>query len=84
MTSESERTTRQERIDPRLQASGWVVTPYHPGKPLSLYSNHAITEYPTANGPADYALVVDGTILGIVEAKRLTVSPSGVLVQAER
>lgn len=84
MTSESERTTRQERIDPRLQASGWIVTPYHPAKLLSGYTNHAITEYPTANGPADYALVVDGAILGIVEAKKLTVSPSGVLVQAER
>ncbi len=84
MTSESERTTRQERIDPKLHASGWIVTPFHPAKPLSFYSNHAITEYPTANGPADYALVVDGAILGIVEAKKLTVSPSGVLVQAER
>lgn len=81
-TSESERTTRQERIDPKLHASGWIVTPYRPAKPLSLFSNHAITEYPTANGPADYALVVDGSILGIVEAKKLTVSPSGASVEA--
>ena len=43
VTSESERTTRQERIDPKLHASGWIVTPYHPAKPLSGYSNHAIT-----------------------------------------
>ena len=31
--------------------------------PLSKYASHAIEEYPTANGPADYALVVDGQLL---------------------
>ena len=43
-----------------------------------------IEEFETANGPADYALCVDGRILGVVEAKKLTLSPMGVLTQAER
>ena len=44
----------------------------------------AIEEFETANGPADYALCVDGQILGIVEAKKLTLGPQSVLTQAER
>ena len=39
---------------------------------------------PTDNGPADYALCVDGRIVGIVEAKKLTLGPQNVLTQAER
>jgi type I restriction enzyme, R subunit len=56
---ESERRTRRERIDPMLRASGWTVTAFVPGRALSNYSAHALSEYPTANGPADYALVVE-------------------------
>ena len=56
--SESERRTRQERIDPRLRAWGWEIMPFEDGRPLSAYRHHAIEEYPTANGPTDCALVV--------------------------
>ena len=41
-------------------------------------------EEETANGPADYALWLDGRIVGIVEAKKLTLGPQNVLTQAER
>lgn len=51
---------------------------------LSAHSSCAIEEFETANGPADYALCVDGVILGIVEAKKLTLGPQSVLTQAER
>jgi type I restriction enzyme, R subunit len=44
----------------------------------------AIAEYPTENGPADYALCADGAVLAVVEAKKLTVGPQNVLTQAER
>ena len=57
---ESERKTRKKRIDPRLKQWGWDIVPFNPSKPLSGYRHHAIEEFPTANGPADYALVVDG------------------------
>lgn len=84
MTYESEKRTRKLRIDPKLQAAGWTVVPYDEGKPLSSYENCAIEEYPTENGPADYALCVDGVILGVVEAKKLSLGPQNVLTQAER
>src|SRR5262249_22549924 len=45
---------------------------------------HAVTEYATVNGPADYALFVAGQPLGVVEAKKLTLGPQNVLTQAER
>lgn len=45
---------------------------------------HAVEEYPTAHGPADYALFVDGQLLGVVEAKKLTFGAAGILPQAER
>jgi type I restriction enzyme R subunit len=81
---ESESVSRRKRIDPRLEAAGWKVVEFKEGKPLSAYSAHAICEYPTDNGPADYALVVDGVLLGIVEAKKVTLGPQNVLTQAER
>lgn len=63
---ESERQTRKKRIDPLLKASGWNVVPFDPEKRLSEYNLCAIEEYPTENGPADYALCVDDQLLGIV------------------
>ncbi len=83
-TETPESRTRRERIDPGLRAAGWTVAPWRPGTDLSHCRHHALTEYPTANGPADYALVVDGQLLGIVEAKKLTLGPQNVLTQAER
>lgn len=81
---ESERATRKQRIDPRLRAAGWEIIPYNPSASLSSYTAHAVEEYPTAAGPADYALVVNGQVLGVVEAKKVTLGPAGVLTQAER
>jgi predicted type IV restriction endonuclease len=68
---ELEWQTRQRRIDPKLKAQGWEVVPFDPTKPLDALSPHAITEYPTVNGPADYALVLKGRIVGVVEAPSL-------------
>ncbi len=80
----SEWLTRKRLIDPRLKAAGWRVVPYDEAKPLAAYDRCAIEEYPTDNGPADYAFCICGQILGVVEAKKLTLSPQGVLPQAER
>ncbi|MGK2939682.1 MAG: type I restriction-modification enzyme R subunit C-terminal domain-containing protein [Solirubrobacteraceae bacterium] len=44
----------------------------------------ALPELPTLDGPADYALCVAQQIQAVVEAKKLTVGPQGVLTQAER
>src|SRR5207248_7219385 len=62
----------------------WKIVPFSPGKPLSAQNGCAIEEFQTANGPADYALCVDGRIIGVVEAKKLTLGPQSVLTQAER
>jgi type I restriction enzyme R subunit len=82
--SESEWQTRRQRVDPLLESSGWKIIPFDPSRLTAGYKNHAVTEYPTANGPADYALFVEGQPLGIVEAKRLSLGPQNVLTQAER
>jgi type I restriction enzyme R subunit len=81
---ELERQTRRQRIDPRLKAADWKVTRFDPGMPLSAYDKAAVEEFDTANGPADYAVCNDGRALGVVEAKKVTLGPQGVLVQAER
>ena len=83
----SEWLTRKRLIDPRLIAAGWRIVSereFDPQKPLTAYDRCAIEEYPTENGPADYALCVEDQILGIVEAKKLTLGPQNVLTQAER
>jgi type I restriction enzyme R subunit len=82
--SNSEWLTRKRIIDPKLKAAGWDIVPYSPGMSHASNSPCAFTEFETANGPADYALCVDGVILGIVEAKKLTLGPQSVLTQAER
>jgi len=81
---EPEYHTRRQRIDPRLGATGWNVVPFDAATPPAHYTHHAVTEYPTDNGPADYALFVAGQLLGVVEAKKVTLGPQNVLTQAER
>lgn len=84
MTYESEKVTRKKRIDQQLKAAGWLIIPYTEGMDLSVLTNHAIEELQTNNGPADYALVVNGSLLGVVEAKKLEVGAQNVLEQAKR
>lgn len=81
---ESERETRRKRVDPLLKVAGWKIVDAKPGLEISKLTNHAVREYETSNGPADYALVVGGQLLGIVEAKKVTLGPQNVLTQAER
>ena len=83
-SEELEWKTRRNRIDPKLRALGWQIVPFKPELELTACTQHAITEFPTANGPADYALVVNGRIVGIIEVKKLSLGPQNVLSQAER
>jgi type I restriction enzyme R subunit len=80
---ESEKKTRQNRIDPRLKAAGWPVVPFKTSD-VSSYTNAAVEEFETVNGPADYALCTQDQIVGVAEAKKVTLGPQGVLTQAER
>jgi type I restriction enzyme R subunit len=81
---ESEAQTRRRRIDPKLSAQGWKVCEHVPNGLLDGVSGLAVAEWPTANGPADYALLSHGSVIGVVEAKKLTVGPQNVLTQAAR
>src|ERR1700733_5324193 len=80
----SEWLTRKKIINQKLRACGWRVVPFAPGKPLSAFDDCAIEEFETDNGPADYALCRAGQIVGVVEAKKLSLGPQNVLLQAER
>jgi type I restriction enzyme R subunit len=75
---ESEWLTRKRRIDPLLDAAGW---PRRRGRRDTAFRNE---EEETTHGPADYALWLGDRIVGIVEAKKLTIGPQNVLTQAER
>lgn len=73
---EPERHTRRERIDPRLTAQGWGEPVHHyAGISLDDADPKAVTEFPTENGPADYALRSDGCVLAVVEAKKVSLGP---------
>lgn len=84
--NENEWTTRKTRIDKQLRAlnPSWEIIPYTKDIDTTLLTNHAVEEYPTANGPADYALFVKGQLYGIIEAKKVTTDPQNVLEQAKR
>jgi len=84
MTEEREAATRKKRIDPLLKAANWKVVRYETDMDLSHYTKCALEEYPTDNGPADYALCLDGKIVAVVEAKKVSLGPQNVLTQAER
>lgn len=83
---ESEAITRKKRIDTRLTSSllKWNIIHYSEVNESTVLSAHAVEEYPTETGPADYALFVQEKLLGIIEAKKLSVGAENVLEQAKR
>ena len=75
-------------IDRQLRDRGWEVdsqTLRHGlgARPVKNRSM-AIAEWPTANGPADYALFVGMQCVALAEAKRRRKNVSGAIDQAER
>ena len=84
MSQESESKTRKQRINTKLKSLNWQIVKYRDGLDTSALQCHAVEEYPTANGPADYALFVKGRLLGVIEAKKVAVGAQNVLEQAKR
>src|SRR6266480_1587 len=82
--NEAEWLTRKSRIDKALKKNGWQLKRFSSALKLKDLDKVAVEELPTANGPADYALFVKGQLIGIVEAKKVTVNPQNVLEQAKR
>ena len=66
--TESEARTRKERIDARLRSPvlDWTIIPNDEVRAHSSLPRHAVEEYPTETGPADYALFVDGKLLAVI------------------
>ena len=56
-------------IDAKLAESGWVIQDMDDAN-LHAALGVAIREYPTSSGPVDYALFVEGNLVGVVEAKK--------------
>ncbi len=83
---ESEWQTRKTRIDRQLRAlhPAWEIVTWKAGLDTSTLTCHAVEEFPTENGPADYALFVNGELLAVLEAKKVGVDPQNVLEQAKR
>nr|WP_246573976.1 type I restriction-modification system endonuclease [Chelatococcus asaccharovorans] len=75
-------------IDQQLRDNGWEAdtkaSRHSEGARPAKGRNLAIAEWPTANGPADYALFTGTTLLGVVEAKRKRKNVSAAIDQAQR
>jgi type I restriction enzyme R subunit len=75
-------------IDQQLRDSGWEADTkaqrYASGTRPAKGRNIAIAEWPTSSGPADYALFVGLTLVGVVEGKRRRKNVSAAIDQAER
>jgi type I restriction enzyme R subunit len=75
-------------IDGHLRERGWEADTqklrYASGARPARGKAMAIAEWPTANGPADYALFVGMTCLGMVEAKRKRKNVQAAIDQAGR
>ncbi len=84
--TESEKVTRKKRIDAKLESPllNWEIISNDKVADTSELTAHAVEEYPTQTGPADYALFVEGKLLGIIEAKKIAVGAENVLEKAKR
>lgn len=66
MTPEEE---ARKVIDEKLTKSGWVIQNMNELN-INVALGVAVREFPTSTGEVDYALFVDGTPVGVIEAKR--------------
>ena len=71
----------RQNIDAQLNACGWTV---QDRAAMNLYAGRgvAVREFPTGKGEADYLLFVDRKAVGVVEAKPVGTTLSGVAEQA--
>lgn len=85
---ELDETDTRVLIDAKLADAGWTVDStrlrHAAGTRPDSASAIAIAEWPTATGPVDYALFLDGRCVGLIEAKRGRTDVPGVLIQTGR
>ena len=75
-------------IDEQLKAAGWLADSqnirYAKGARPENGANKAIAEWPTASGPADYALFVGMDLVAVIEAKKKSKDVVSDMQQAKR
>ena len=75
-------------IDQQLRDNGWEADTkslrHASGARPAKGRNLAVAEWPTASGPADYAMFAGLTLVGVVEGKRKRKNVSAAIDQAER
>jgi len=75
----------REKIDQALEKSGWKLQDY---KKADLQAGRGVVlrNFPLAagHGTADYILYIDGKAAGVVEAKKVGETLTGVEIQAEK
>jgi len=75
-------------IDQQLVDAGWEADTenlrYAKGTRPEPNKNKAIAEWPTKSGPADYALFIGMTLVGVIEAKKTAKNVYGAIDQAKR
>lgn len=59
----------REKIDTKLIKSGWIIQDLTQINPIASLGV-AVREYPTSTGPVDYVLFIDGSPVGVIEAKK--------------
>ena len=72
----------RENIDKKLEQAGWAVQDMKQLNPIASLGV-AVREFPTSTGPVDYALFVDGTPIGIIEAKKSDAGESITTVEEQ-
>jgi type I restriction enzyme R subunit len=73
----------RQKIDELLEAAGWQVQDYR-DIDLSASLGVAVREFPLTNGAVDYLLFVDKKAVGVLEAKKVGTTLSGVSEQTEK
>ena len=69
-------------IDEQLKKLGWEILPEDSKAPDT--GNYAIEELQTESGPMDYALFIDGVLVGDIEAKSEKTGVPAIIQQDER
>ncbi len=69
-------------IDEKLEQSGWVIQDM---RQLNLTASLgiAVREFPTSTGPVDYALFIEGKLVGVVEAKKSEAGENITVVEGQ-
>jgi len=73
----------REEIDDLLRDAGWEIQDFS-NIDVDASKGVAVREFPVETGDADYLLFVDGEAVGVIEAKPVGTTLSGVEAQSQK